>query len=48
MIPAIPLGTYCGRKLHDRLDRERLFFCVYVMLLLVGAKLIYDGVRMWP
>lgn len=48
MIPAIPLGTYCGRKLHDRLDRERLFFCVYVTLLLVGAKLTYDGVRMWP
>ena len=43
--PLAPLGMWLGIWLHRRID-ERLFYqSVYVMLALVGLKLLYDGVK---
>jgi len=48
LIPVIPLGTYVGKLVHDRLDRNRLFFCVYVLLMLAGAKLLASATGLLP
>jgi uncharacterized membrane protein YfcA len=41
--PLAPLGMWLGLWLHRRID-ERIFYqSVYVMLALVGLKLLYDG-----
>jgi uncharacterized membrane protein YfcA len=41
--PLAPLGMWLGIWLHRRID-ERLFYqTVYLMLALVGLKLLYDG-----
>jgi uncharacterized membrane protein YfcA len=41
--PLAPLGMWLGIWLHRRID-ERLFYqSVYLMLALVGLKLLYDG-----
>jgi uncharacterized membrane protein YfcA len=45
LAPVIPFGVWIGKWLHDRLDRQRLFFWCYVLLSFAAAKLIYDAVR---
>jgi hypothetical protein len=41
--PLAPLGMWLGIWLHQRID-ERLFYqTVYLMLAIVGLKLLYDG-----
>ena len=41
--PSHPLGMWLGIWLHRRID-ERLFYqSVYLMLAIVGLKLLYDG-----
>ncbi len=45
LIPAIPLGIWAGKKLHDRIDEEQLYFLLYLMLGIAGLKLLYDSVR---
>jgi len=41
--PLAPLGMWLGIWLHRRID-ERLFYqTVYLMLAVVGLKLLYDG-----
>lgn len=45
LVPAVPVGVWLGKWLHDRLDRRRLFFWCYVLLSLAAAKLLYDAVR---
>jgi uncharacterized membrane protein YfcA len=43
--PLAPLGMWLGIWLHRRID-ERLFYqSVYLMLALVGLKLLYDGLK---
>jgi uncharacterized membrane protein YfcA len=43
--PLAPLGMWLGIWLHRRVD-ERLFYqTVYLMLAVVGLKLLYDGVK---
>ena len=42
--PAVPVGVILGRLWHDRVEAERLYFICYVLLLLAGLKLLYDGV----
>ena len=39
-----PLGIGIGYWLHQRVSDRFFFFVVYVMLFIVGAKLINDGV----
>jgi uncharacterized protein len=43
--PAVPLGVWAGRWLHDRLEQRRLFFWCYVLLTLAAAKLMFDAAR---
>ena len=42
--PAVPLGVWAGKWLHDRLEQRRLFFWCYVLLALAAAKLMFDAV----
>ena len=42
--PLAPLGIWSGYWLHRRVSDSLFFFIVYVMLFLVGAKLVFDGV----
>ena len=43
LLPLAPAGMWLGIWLHRRID-ERLFYqTVYVMLAVVGLKLLYDG-----
>ncbi|TCT06686.1 sulfite exporter TauE/SafE family protein [Aquabacter spiritensis] len=48
LFPAIPLGAYLGKRLHDRLDRDRLLFWVHILLVLAGAKLLGSAVGLIP
>ncbi|MBA4789694.1 MAG: sulfite exporter TauE/SafE family protein [Pseudomonadota bacterium] len=48
MLPAIPLGAYVGKALHDRIDRDRLFRIVYVLILLAGAKVLGSSLGLIP
>jgi uncharacterized protein len=43
--PVVPFGVILGKALHDRMDQQRLYFWCYVLLLVVGAKLLFDAVR---
>jgi uncharacterized protein len=43
-LPAIPLGTWLGWRLHNRLDPDRLFTLCYALLVAVSLKLMWDGV----
>ena len=43
LAPLAPIGVMTGVYLHKRVS-DRLFFgVVYLLLFLVGARLIYDG-----
>jgi len=43
LLPAAPLGVWIGRWLHDRLDRQRLFFACYGLLAAAALKLVVDA-----
>lgn len=45
LLPAIPLGVWLGKKLHDRLDEQRLYFWCYVLVGAAGLKLLFDSLR---
>jgi uncharacterized membrane protein YfcA len=45
LAPAVPLGVWLGKRLHDRLPAERLFFWCYVLLTAAAAKLLLDALR---
>jgi uncharacterized protein len=45
LAPAVPVGVWAGKWLHDRLEQQRLYFWCYVLLSLAAAKLLYDAVR---
>ena len=44
MLPLAILSTYAGVVLVRKVDAERFYTMVYVLLVLVGTKLAYDGV----
>jgi hypothetical protein len=45
LLPLAPAGMWLGIWLHRRID-ERLFYqTAYVMLAVVGLKLLYDGLE---
>jgi uncharacterized membrane protein YfcA len=44
-VPAVPIGVWSGKWLHDRLEQQRLFFWCYVLLTLAAAKLLFDAFR---
>ena len=46
LLPLAPVGIAIGRWLHSRID-ERMFYRICnVMLVLVGLRFLWDGVRM--
>jgi uncharacterized membrane protein YfcA len=44
--PLAPLGMWLGIWLHRRIDEKFFYQSVYLMLAVVGLKLLYDG--LWP
>jgi len=47
LLPLAPLGMWLGIWLHRRIEEELFYRIVYVMLALVGLKLLYDGLAPW-
>lgn len=45
LMPAVPVGVWLGKWLHDRLEQQRLFFWCYLLLSFAAAKLLYDALR---
>ena len=44
LMPALPAGTWVGRRLHDRLNERTLYLALYSLLALAGLKLLADSV----
>jgi uncharacterized membrane protein YfcA len=45
LAPAVPIGVWLGKRLHDRLPPQKLFFWCYLLLSLAAVKLLADAVR---
>jgi len=45
LMPAIPLGVWAGKLLHDRLDQDQLYRWCYLLLGATGLKLLVDSLR---
>jgi uncharacterized membrane protein YfcA len=43
LAPAVPIGIWLGRVLHDRLEQKALFFWCYVLLAVAALKLTVDA-----
>ena len=43
LLPAIPLGVWIGKLMHDRLDADRLYFWCYLLVAAAGLKLLADS-----
>jgi uncharacterized membrane protein YfcA len=43
-VPVSPLGVWAGWHFHERLDQTRLYRACYGLLVVVGLKLLFDGV----
>ena len=43
LLPAIPFGVWVGKRMHDRLDADRLYFWCYVLVAAAGLKLLLDS-----
>ena len=43
-LPVIPLGVWSGWRLHEKLDQTQLYRGCYVLLSVVGVKMLWDGV----
>ncbi len=44
LMPVVPLGVWAGKRLHDRLDEQRLYFWCYLLVGLAGLRLFADSV----
>ncbi|WP_417432297.1 sulfite exporter TauE/SafE family protein [Kiloniella sp.] len=42
-VPIVPLGIWLGLKLHQLIAPELFYQISYLMMILAGAKLLYDG-----
>ena len=43
LMPAVPLGVWAGKRLHDRLDEHRLYFWCYLLVGVAGLRLFFDS-----
>ena len=43
--PMVPLGVWAGWRFHQSLDQARMLRWLYALLVAVGFKLLWDGVR---
>lgn len=44
LVPLIPVGTWLGIKLHHRIPERPFYIVCYLLLTIMGAKLLYDGI----
>jgi uncharacterized membrane protein YfcA len=44
-VPIIVLGVWLGWRLHQRLDQRRMYTACYGLLVVVGLKLLWDGLK---
>lgn len=44
LLPFVPIGFFLGVWLHKRITDQHFYLISYIALLLVGLKLVYDGV----
>jgi uncharacterized membrane protein YfcA len=48
LLPAVPLGVWVGKLMHDRLDADRLYFWCYLLVGAAGLKLLFDSaLKLW-
>lgn len=47
LAPLIPLGLWLGIVLHARIPQDPFFKALYVALLFIGAKLVWDGAALF-
>jgi uncharacterized protein len=45
LAPVVPLGVWIGKTIHDRLDRNTIYFWCHILLIVVGGKMLFDAVR---
>ena len=43
LLPLAPLGIFCGRRLHHRVNDAVFFGVVHASLFVIGIKLLYDA-----
>lgn len=43
LMPAVPLGVWAGKALHDRLNERRLYFWCYLLVGVAGLRLLADS-----
>jgi hypothetical protein len=43
LMPVVPLGVWVGKRLHDRLDEQRLYFWCYALVGAAGLRLFIDS-----
>ena len=39
------IGVWLGKRLHDRLPQQRLFFWCYLLLAVAAVKLLVDAMK---
>jgi uncharacterized protein len=44
-LPFVPAGVTAGWRLHERLNQQQLYRACYGLLIVVGLKLLWDGLR---
>jgi uncharacterized protein len=45
LAPAVPFGVWTGKLIHDQLDQQAIYLWSYILLLFVGAKMLFDALR---
>ena len=45
LMPAVPIGVWAGKLLHNRLAEDRLYLFCYLLVAVTGLKLLVDSVR---
>lgn len=43
LAPLAPFGIWFGRVPHERIDERAFYRVIYGSLVVIGAKLVYDG-----
>jgi uncharacterized protein len=39
------VGVWLGWRLHERLDQRQMYSACYALLVVVGLKLLWDGLK---
>lgn len=47
LLPLAPVATVIGVRLVRKIEREKFYLITYALLIPVGLKLVYDGVKGW-